>query len=800
MLNPSEMPCRRPSRRVRCLAVSAVVGLLAAAAVAVSPDEQMQFADGLYARGLHDLAIREYMALLRDAPAFPKLDQVLYRIAESYRETGNVAAADLFYRRVVREHAQSLYRHRAELRRAELFVAADRPADGIGILTDLVKAGPPAEILAGARYYLGVAAAMTNGAAQAESEWKAVMSAHAVTPYAALAAMELGALKQKSGAPAAESMALYRKAAETAASSNVAAEAWFRLGDLAYAEGRHDVASEAYGRLMKGHAAHPRAAEARLQAAWSLVHTGLAADALKIAVVAPKDGKDADEWLYLVGNGRRQLLDDEGALQAYDDLAGRFPSSRLAAPAAYESALIRFKQRKYDDVIRRLTAVPPPAGSLRVDADWLLAESYSGAGRTNEAVQHYRRIAEMSATDPRAPDALYRLGRLLHERGDRAEASNVLRSLAARHPKHEAASGALLVSGFALAADGHPEEAIVDWSRLARDYATSPLAEEALYQKGLAEIRLQRERQALESLGDLLKRFPKTRFEADARYWRGIVMENAGETAAAEEELRRAAALDAPPDVRRRIRYRLAGVLHKLKKPSEAADLLQGLLNTPSQDDMSPALLEWLATLRIEQGAFTPAAEAAQTLLAHTTDEAWVQIGGWLLGRARIGMKDTAGAIEAFEKGGTGRGVTRARLEALLELGRLHLEAGKPDLADARFSAAAELASDAKFADPKARALHGLGCAAAARGQWEAASRYFLSVAILFDHPVISAESLYRAAGAFEHMKQSERAAQLIQELRQRYPDSDWARKPAPVVATPSAPASTRPSASGRSP
>ncbi|MBU4460992.1 MAG: hypothetical protein KJ579_10520 [Verrucomicrobia bacterium] len=217
MLNLSDIPCRRPVRRIRRFAASAAVWMLAVAAAAVSPDEQMQFADGLYARGLHDLAIREYMALLRDSPTFPKMDQVLYRIAESYRETGNGAAADLFYRRVVREHAQSLYRHRAELRRAELFVAANQPADSIGILTDLVKAGPPAEILAGARYYLGVAAAMTNGAAQAESEWKAVMSAHAATPYAALAAMELGALKQKSGAPAAEAMALYRKAAETAA-------------------------------------------------------------------------------------------------------------------------------------------------------------------------------------------------------------------------------------------------------------------------------------------------------------------------------------------------------------------------------------------------------------------------------------------------------------------------------------------------------------------------------------------------------------------------------------------------------
>ena len=86
----------------------------------------MQFADGLYARGLHDLAIREYMTLLRDTPAFGKMDQVLYRIAESYRGAGNVAAADLFYKRVLREHPQSAYRHRAELRRAETVVLLEQ--------------------------------------------------------------------------------------------------------------------------------------------------------------------------------------------------------------------------------------------------------------------------------------------------------------------------------------------------------------------------------------------------------------------------------------------------------------------------------------------------------------------------------------------------------------------------------------------------------------------------------------------------------------------------------------------------
>ncbi len=52
-----------------------VVGLLSVQA-ATPLEEQQQFADGLYARGLYDLAIREYMALLRADSNYPHLDQV----------------------------------------------------------------------------------------------------------------------------------------------------------------------------------------------------------------------------------------------------------------------------------------------------------------------------------------------------------------------------------------------------------------------------------------------------------------------------------------------------------------------------------------------------------------------------------------------------------------------------------------------------------------------------------------------------------------------------------------------------
>lgn len=745
-------------------------------------DDQMQFADGLYARGLHDLAIREYMALMRDWPAYPKTDLVLYRVAESYRELGNVAAADLFYRRVLNEFPDGEFKHRAGLRRAELFVTAGQTEDGIRLLEECLAADPPSDLRAGIRYYLGLATAQAGQSDRAATELSTAIKDHGDSPYAALAALELASIREKAAAPFDDVAALFRRAAAAdSASSNVVAEAWFRLGDYAYAARRYDVSAEAYGRLLRDQPDHARSVEAKLQAAWSMLHSGRYADALRVADTAAPDAPDRDEWLYLMGNGRRQLLDVDGALMAYDELLERHPSSRLAEGAVYEAALIQFKHRRYEDVARRLSSIQP-SDSLRPDINWLLAESYAGSGQTNLAVQHYRLVAEMSDADDRAPDAMIRLGRLLYDRGDRPEASNVLRGMAARHPKHEGVPAALLLSGFALAADNHFDEAVADWGRIEREFADSPLAEEALFQKGLGEIRLKREPQALDTLRGLLKRFPATRFEPEARFWLGVVLDSTGEPASAEEELRRADALDAPPEIRRKIRFRLAGVLHKLGKEDAAAELLQALIDSPIKEEMTPALLEWLAELRLGQSRFEDAATAARTLIDRSDEASWRQIGGWVLGRALSGMKDADGSLAAYEMGASGEGATPARLESVLELGRIHLDAGRLDASEARFAEAMELAADPSHDARKARAMLGLGRVAGTRGDWDAASRYHLGVAILYDLPGVSDEALHLAAHALDQLGQQDKRDQILAELLGRYPDSPWVR-PAPPLA-----------------
>ena len=87
---------------------------------ALREDERLQFADGLYARKMNELAIKEYQTFLADFPDTPKADLVHFRMGECYRLLGDRAAADREFRTVFTGYAGSPIRFKAGMRRAPI--------------------------------------------------------------------------------------------------------------------------------------------------------------------------------------------------------------------------------------------------------------------------------------------------------------------------------------------------------------------------------------------------------------------------------------------------------------------------------------------------------------------------------------------------------------------------------------------------------------------------------------------------------------------------------------------------------
>lgn len=739
--------------------------------------ERVQFADGLFSRGLFDMARQEYEALLAAADAPIQRDVLMFRLAECHRELGSKVGAERVYRGMIEAYPESPYRPRAEFRRAELYVAGGQYAEAESLFRALVEREPPEEILAGALYFLGYCLDRRGRVSEAEEAYGEVARRFPRSDYASYAGLAVARLIRSDGGRAAEADAYLAQAAEQSATPRVAAEALFLRGDTAYQIGDYAAAASAYRELLSRYPDDRRAGEARLQAAWSYYHAGQMEEAARLAA-ANLEGTRSDarpDWLYLRANCRRQGGDAGRAVADYDALLREYPDHALAGAAAYERLLVLFQQGDYAAVVRDGIAGSADA-SFAEDLRWLLAESYIGLHRLDDAERMLEALVAAHAGTARAPVALFRLARMRYDREAFEEAARLYRRVADDYPEDRLAPEALAAAAYSEVARGAYPRALSDWSRLLERHPDWGRMDEALYQKALTELNLERP-EAADTLRRLLARAPRGADAAEARYWLGVLAQRGGDPAGAETELREALTLEPTRELANRIRFRLAGALQGLERVSEAADMFQGLLGTEIQREMSPGLLEWLARTRMEQEDYARAREAAEVLGRDAPSPAWAQIGWTLAGDAWRAAGDPSLAAAAYLRAVAQPVQGREGVAASVALAELSMDSNRLDEAETHFRRAAELADDPELARTRARCYLGLGDIARLRLDWEEAVRRYLSVGILFDDPELTPHALFRAVEGFSALRRHADRQSAAEELRRRYPESPWTRK-----------------------
>lgn len=764
-----------------------IIWILIAAAGGVTaqtlaPDEHLQFADGLYARQMYDVALAEYTRFIEANPDSKQGDAVTFRIGECQRKLKNPPAAEKAYHRVYTKYPQSTFIHRALFRRAEIFLDAGMHDAAVDLLGKLIAGKPPAEIAPAAHYLRGEALQKTGKTEEAGKAFKAIVDQYAASPFAAYAMIKLG---QTAGANTKQAVEQFTKAIKAAPSDRLAAEAWFQLAEVHFRAKAYEASAKAYEQLLSKYPTDSRAAEAQLQATWAFHNAGLYAEALRRAVEKQKtvSGERRDEWLYVKANSERLLHKYADAIKTYQALLTSTPNSAYAHAAAYEQALVYHRKGDHAAAVKRLKQVTWTA-KLQRDVYWLLAESHAALEQHDDAIQYYRRLVEKYSGDRLAIDGRYRLAHLLQSRGQFAAAAAQYRILVQKHSKSELAPRALFAAGYCLAREGEHAKAVRDWAEVIKNYPNKPIVEQALFQKAMSEVRLERDKDAQTTLRLLLKRYPTTTHVAEAWFWSGVLLKEAGKFQDAEAPLRSAVKVAAEPDLKRKAQFQLALTLQKLNKQAESADLFQALLESPMQDRFTPSLLQWVALQGLEAKKYAEAVRAAMQLVENADEERWKRIGWSLAGQAYDSLGESAKAIDAFKKSLAPGAQGPRTAETSLRLGELLMAVPQPEkAADGRFAAEAHLERAAKLASEdgqlavRASAYAGLGRAAQAREANDEAARYFMSVALLFDDADLVPECLHRAAACYAAAGNEAAAKKAIEDLVARYPESKWAPK-----------------------
>ncbi len=744
----------------------------------LTADEQMRFADGIYLRGFHETAVVEYLSLLRDFPESEHVPAALYRTGECYRQMGNQSGAERFYKRVTTEYPQSEPASRAQLRRAELAIADGRYSESASLLNELLMAGVESETAVAASYYLGFSRWKSGDLRGASAAYERLLKEHATSPYASYAALDLAALHARDKGNDAQMWEWFEQAVNTAATPSAKAEALFRWGDWAYRKERYQAAADTLQSLLVEFPTERRARDAQVAAAWSLYYLERTAESMELAekiVARASDAETASSGTYLLANCLRKMNRDGEALSMYAVVVRDYPRTRFADRAAYEIMLTHFKRGEYEKALAAAPAQPEAANE--VDVLWMRAESERELGRLDLARGRYEMVVKQFAATLQAASSLLRLGEMAREAGRMEEAGEHFRRVATDYPQHAAVPEALKASALARLRMGDAKGALEDWDALLSRKVDAETMSEARLQKALVLIEVKKSGDAMETLDALLKESPDSIQASRAHYWRGVLLSEKEQWESSEKALR--SCLSATPDAQTAslARLRLAVVLQRQNRMDEAADQMEPLLAESARVAENPALVEWAVKRHFDQGQTDRALKAASALAEFALEATWRQIGWYWVGVCQSQLGNDSAALGAYEKAVAEQATTREGTESLLLLAGLELKAGRFAKAEERYAAAAQAATGEDSLDVRARAYFGLGEVAEAAGQSDKAARHFMSVAVLFDDPEWTPNSLFRAGQLFGKAGKQAEQASAWEELKRRYPDSGFAKQ-----------------------
>lgn len=213
------------------------------AADSVEMNDRLQLADGLFRRGLFELAAREYAALV-ETPDVPGLESVLFRLGECYRRTGKDAEAEESYKRLTEEYPNNPNASRAYLQRALILLKKDgaeltKAAEFFERLTGETM---PPEVRSAASYHLGEALERLNRPDEALARYEELAKTFGESDYGMYAKLRIAWLLSKTNKPenTRHAMGIYLDLAYKAKDPKVAEEGFFFAAQLSLLDERFD--------------------------------------------------------------------------------------------------------------------------------------------------------------------------------------------------------------------------------------------------------------------------------------------------------------------------------------------------------------------------------------------------------------------------------------------------------------------------------------------------------------------------------------------------------------------------------
>src|SRR5215470_525387 len=742
---------------------------------------QLEYANGLFARKLYDLAVPEYQKYLDNYPGHAGRANAYFSLGECYRNLHRNSNARTNLQKVLTEYADSEFAGPAAFALAEMAFTDKDYATALALFhRSAGRSKEPAVVLA-ARYFEArclEALGKKDEAADIYAEVAEVGNANPYREDSRVTAATIFAARGKKLDALKQYEALANEAQKPALKAECAVRGGLIALELVQAEkGKTDKAmTDRSAALFQKGRTLPDAGKFRAIAQVGFrrlqyqtgQYTQLLADYKKELDKLPEAAQA--EVLLLAANSERQLGHPKEAETLYHRITAKYPDREEAKDAAYQQLINVYNSdpSALSAAVDQFLATNPT--NERADqAKLLKAEALYKQQSYTDAVSLYGELRASELSPRLRAEAAYKLG-LCH-----VQTKNIPGVIEAftyylqTFPDNPQIPAALAQRALAYEQDKNYNAALTDLNIILAKYPKAHEREAALQLKALILGQQDNTKGMVDTFRQLLKEFPRSSVAAQAQYY-------IGKTAFEAKDYKTAlTALNTARQLNKDQYYNLATVRiilcqsylkdrPALTKEVNAfmAESQGGAMNVP------PEVLEWLGIEYYNEKNFQAAEKYLSALRKIDTVGKVKPDYLFYLGDVATKLKNLPEAEEAFAKYLQTAKDPAGKAKVLLTLGAVKISAHKPDEAQKIAEEIMALQPEGRV-NAEARLL--AGEVQLERGNFDDAGKAFKGVALLYNDPAITPRALDKAAVSFRQAGNTEEADRLSRELRERYPN-----------------------------
>lgn len=758
------------------VAKTAVPSSAAPAAPAQKPEkslrDRLDFAKGLYARDMYDMAFEEYESILRDTGANDPSAEALIGSGESLFFLKRYADARERFEAFVDRNPDSPETEKARLRTGETLLYENQKQEAFTVFHGLRGAKNDTVRIA-ARYYEGKISFDQGYMNAAATHFREVIDAPKPGPYTPFARYYLGEVLLAQELPE-EAARLFGESAKTEDPA-VRQLSWMGAGKAYAALGKHEEAAGHFKQAAESDADPAVAEDAVLNYMNSLVN----AEKLDELLAASKDFKKkvADpkkqvEFKLLAAKGLSRSGQKDAAQGVYQEVMkaeGLKPEETKAAKLGVAQNMIA--QGQAAEALEFLDSEDAKTSLAAEEILFLRGEAFRKLGRKDEALAEYDKIAAQSASGFR-DEAMLARAYLLSESGDYAKGVEAFRAYLAAYPDAELAPKAfsdLILAEIKL--KDYPK-AIEDSQRFLDRYPAGPESQKVHLRMAGLYTESGRYDLASETYDNHVRRFAEAVNAKEIQMLRAANAQRSGDTRGALRIYLKISAKDLPAErYAELLKNRAFGYISLAQYPA-AAQVYLKLFRHCSDFASDPEAYLWTADVFAHSGSVRKLEETVGLFQKKFGTDA--RPDEMTFYRAEVdrmsGRLDEAAAGYARVLGGGGDLAARAALGRGLALAKQ----GNGPAAEESLEEALKLAGDDHQLAVRVRMQ--LGRMYLESKNYKDAAKTFFAVAILYDDPQTVPQALWGAGQAFEKAKDTEKASQAYRELAERYPQHGLAK------------------------